>query len=411
MTAGDTVVPSAQRDRASLLSLSTESLLAHQVASGAFVASHDFAPYNYCWLRDGSFIAYALDRAGERYAAESFHRWVASAIAGIAPGMRAATERRRTGGPNEPGSMPPARFGLDATMVADDWPNFQLDGYGTWVWSLSQHVQRWGAAKLADELAEAVALSAKYLEAVGADACYDCWEESSEAVHTSTLACVYGGLVAAASLTGSQSASHMAENLAERIVGDMSQAGRFAKSSTDRGVDASLLWLAVPFEVVGPTDAAMAATASQIATALDLQGGTRRYAADTYYGGGAWPLLTAWLGWYYARAGDLGAARQRLGWVSERIDAQGRLPEQVGGDERDPQAYGEWVARWGPPAADLAWSHAMHLVLGYELDELEGASLRTRPHPAAGASPYGATRGQRPRSADMPELAKRKEED
>jgi GH15 family glucan-1,4-alpha-glucosidase len=376
MTAEDIAVPSPLHDRANLASPSTQALLAHQVASGAFVASHDFAPYRYCWLRDGSFIAYALDRAGERDAAEGYHRWVASAIAGIAPVMRAATERRMAGTPNEISSMPPARFDLDGTVLADDWPNFQVDGYGTWVWSLSQHTQRWGAGKLADELAEAVELTAAYLEAVGLDACYDCWEENSEAVHTSTLACVHGGLVAAASLTGRQSASHMAEQVAERIVADMSEAGRFAKSSTDRGVDASLLWLAVPFGVMSPTDAAMAATASQIATVLDLQGGTRRYPADTYYGGGAWPLLTAWLGWYYALAGDLGAAEQCIGWVSERIDAQGCLPEQVGGDERDPEAYDEWVARWGPPAADLAWSQAMYLVLSDELSGLEAAPLR-----------------------------------
>ena len=36
--------------------------------------------------------------------------------------------------------MPPARFALDGSTVADDWPNFQIDGYGTWLWALGQHL-------------------------------------------------------------------------------------------------------------------------------------------------------------------------------------------------------------------------------------------------------------------------------
>ena len=61
---------------------SVKSMLSHQVESGAFFASTDFAPYRYCWLRDGSFTAFALDRAGEQEAAERFHRWAAAAVAG-----------------------------------------------------------------------------------------------------------------------------------------------------------------------------------------------------------------------------------------------------------------------------------------------------------------------------------------
>ena len=92
-----------------LAATSIRSMLDHQVGSGAFVASRDFAPYRYSWLRDGSFIAFALDLAGEREAAERFHRWVATAIAGIAPTVREATERRLAGQGNVASTMPPAR--------------------------------------------------------------------------------------------------------------------------------------------------------------------------------------------------------------------------------------------------------------------------------------------------------------
>ncbi len=366
-------------DSQPLASVSVRSMLAHQVASGAFLASRDFPPYQFCWLRDGSFVAFALDRAGERLASERFHRWAAGAIAGIAPTIRTATERRLAGGANLASSMPPARFAVDGSPDAGGWPNFQVDGYGTWLWSLSEHVDRWGGEVLAAELSQSVELATEYLEAVDMDPCYDCWEENGEAVHTSTLACVYGGLLAASRLTGRGSAGRKAQEVARYILSRMRSGARFAKSSDNTGVDASLLWLTVPFGLVSAGDAAMAATAAEIAQGLDLGGGTRRYSTDTYYGGGAWPLLTAWLGWYRCTTGDLEGARRCAMWVEGCFDAAGHLPEQVGGDGRDPSAFRAWVSRWGPPAADLAWSHAMYFVLSDELERLREPPEEGRP--------------------------------
>jgi GH15 family glucan-1,4-alpha-glucosidase len=357
----------ANPERQALAATSIRSMLDHQVSSGAFIAAREFPPYHYSWLRDGSFIAFALDLAGEREAAERFHRWVATAIARIAPTVREATERRLRGQENVASEMPPARFALDGSVTSDDWPNFQIDGYGTWLWSLSHHIGCWDAGPLAGELAESVDLAGRYLEAVGQDPCFDCWEESGTDVHTSTLACVYGGLAAAAVLTGSTQARRKAEEVADNIASRASNAGTFAKSSAHAGVDASLLWLAVPFGAVEVQDPVMAATASAIEEGLALDGGIRRYKEDTYYGGGAWPLLTAWLGWYRASQGDLEAARRCASEVERRYDSAGRLPEQVGGETRDPTDYLLWVGRWGEPAADLTWSHAMYFVLWDQL--------------------------------------------
>jgi GH15 family glucan-1,4-alpha-glucosidase len=352
-----------------LAATSIRAMLDHQVSSGAFVAAREFPPYRYSWLRDGSFIAFALDLAGEREAAERFHRWVATAIAGIAPTVREATERRLAGHENVASEMPPARFALDGSVTSDDWPNFQIDGYGTWLWSLCHHVGVWDAGLFAGELGESIELAGRYLEAVGQDPCFDCWEESGADVHTSTLACVYGGLSAASVLTGSTHASRKAAEVADLIASSTSGGGTFAKSSAHRGVDASLLWLAVPFGAVEVDDPVMAVTASVIEESLVLDGGIRRYKEDTYYGGGAWPLLTAWLGWYRARQGDLGTARRCASEVERRYNGAGRLPEQVGGETRDPTNYLLWVGRWGEPATDLTWSHAMYFVLWDQLNK------------------------------------------
>ncbi len=141
--------------------------------------------------------------------------------------------------------------------------------------------------------------------------------------------------------------------MADHISSCLRNGTRFAKSTTDQGVDASLLWLAVPFGLVTAADPALAATAAAIAATLELEGGTRRYATDQYYGGGAWPLLTAWLGWWGTSAGDLGVAQRCAAWVEHCYDRADRLPEQVGGVHRDPGSYRLWVGRWAHP--QLTW--------------------------------------------------------
>ena len=52
------------RESADLIATSVQAMLANQQANGAFIASPDFHQYHYCWLRDASFVAYALDRVG-----------------------------------------------------------------------------------------------------------------------------------------------------------------------------------------------------------------------------------------------------------------------------------------------------------------------------------------------------------
>ena len=49
-----------------LVATSIRTMLANQGSNGAFVASPDFAQYRYCWLRDGSFVAYARAIASAR---------------------------------------------------------------------------------------------------------------------------------------------------------------------------------------------------------------------------------------------------------------------------------------------------------------------------------------------------------
>ena len=355
---------------------SVTAMLRYQSAHGSFVASPDFGQYQFCWLRDASFVGYALDQAGEREAVARYHRWVARALAPLGPAMADAGRADRFGGireakagPDGSHRLPPARFALDGNAVLDDWPNFQIDGYGAWIWSLREHLRLAGGdgpagdGGLLAEVRDVVDNTWRYLDAVALDPCFDVWEEHGDQVHSSTLACVYAGLMAAADLLGEARAAERAEEVRSFLFGLAARRGRFPKSHSSTAVDASALWLCVPFGIVPADDPLMAATADAIKAELDLDGGIRRYAADTYFGGGAWPVLTASLGLYWLAAGDNQAARRYLAWIETKFDADGRLGEQFGGETLHPAKYREWVRKWGHPARDLLWSHAMYVLL------------------------------------------------
>jgi GH15 family glucan-1,4-alpha-glucosidase len=178
---------------------------------------------------------------------------------------------------------------------------------------------------------------------------------------------VYGGLTAAAALLDQPDLLERAAEVRSQVRTTAEAAGRYCKSSVSGAVDASMIWLATPFGLVDEADPLFQATVGEITGQLTLDGGHRRYLSDTFYGGGAWPVLTASLGWHQVRTGDHDAARRNLAWIAGKIDAQGRLGEQFGGDRRLPGMYSAWVDRWGHPARDLLWSHAMYALLSTEL--------------------------------------------
>ena len=358
-------------DRRTRLRSSIESLMRYQSESGALVASPDFSQYSFCWLRDASFVAYALDRAGEHASSRRYHEWVDAAIGagGIGSEIDAAVDKRSAQVSLNPNEMPPARFSLDGRVVADDWPNFQIDGYGTWLWALREHLALSGIADLPLQLRETVERVGRYLSAFAFQPCFDVWEENGDEVHTSTLSSVYAGLVAAAHLLADEELRRCAQSVADYIREDATKIGRYRKSNAQSDVDASLLWLSVPFGVCDPDDPLFLATVRDIEGRLSFAGGIRRYAADTFFGGGAWPVLTCSLGWHYARTGRPEDAKRCLDWAGSHRDNAGRLGEQFGGEIRDPAHYQEWVGRWGPPARDLLWSHAMYVILAAEIEQ------------------------------------------
>lgn len=136
----------------------------------------------------------------------------------------------------------------------------------------------------------------------------------------------------------------------------------FVKYIGTDDVDASLLWLSIPFEVVPFDSEVFRNTVQRIEAELISGAGVHRYKKDTYYGG-EWILLSCWLGWYYAMGGQTEKAKTILNWVESTADKNGYLPEQVCTHMLDAGSYDPWVKLWGEPAAPLLWSHAMYIIL------------------------------------------------
>lgn len=355
---------------------------AHQHPGGAYPASPTFSAYRgYAWLRDGSFVAEGMSRHGDLASVERFHDWVARVALARADRVASLVADVEAGREVAVGRMLPTRFTLDGADGSDPWWDFQTDGYGLWLWQLVTHAERHG--RPLDRWRGAAVVVTDYLLAVGDRPCYDWWEEHAEHRHTSTLAAVRAGLLAVAgsglldadrATRAAVAAAHLQDlalgSPARGRAGDPA-APHLAKWLGTDAVDASLAACVVPFGLV-PVDSAVAvATLDAIVRDLDVGGGVHRFAADVFYGGGQWPLLSCLLGWNLLAAGDRDGALAHLRWALATATPDGDLPEQVPDHLLHPEHRAEWLERWGPVATPLLWSHGMVLVL---VDALQDGS-------------------------------------
>lgn len=350
-----------------LLRRSIDVIRSGQSPSGAFVASPSFKTYHYAWLRDGAFTAYALDRVGVHDSALAFHRWVDRTVSALGHKVDDLIRMDAAGAEIHPQDWLHCRYTLDGQEGEEDWGNFQLDGYGAWLWSLCEHVRMTGSTDLFTEFATSIDLVVRYLTQFWERPNYDSWEEHGDEVHPSTLACLYGGLKAINEQRHSAELAAECERIRTYVLKHFVHGGHLTKFADGRSIDANLLWVAVPFELLEPDHPFMLATVAELERRC-VTGGLHRYPEDTYYGGGEWLLLTAWLGWYYVKIGNPARAQQLLAWVAAQADGDGNMTEQVTERVNDPGMIDEWIERWGPVASPLLWSHAMYLVLKAEVD-------------------------------------------
>ncbi len=353
-------------------------ILENQQPGGAYLACPTMPDYQFSWFRDGAYIAYALtidgqtggvshdgSMAAQIESARAFHDWCASVINSRAEGLERCIERAGRGEPILPADVLNARYQANGEAGPDGWPEFQLDGPGTWLWSLREYVDRAHMQPLPLAWERAIILTARYLAALWHMPCYDCWEERGTHLHISTLGAIYAGLQAAQRMVPSLDVGATARAIREFVLNQgLTPGGELAKSVGLDMVDANLISVAVPHGLLKPDDPIMQRTIARIERELHAPAsGVYRHREDVYYGGGVWVLLALWLAWYYLEVGDGHRAEQLVAWAEDQADDEGNLPEQANSPMLAPAFYDEWVERRGPIAQPLLWSHAKYMIV------------------------------------------------
>lgn len=363
----------AVRDLDPLLRQSRALITRLQEPNGAYPASPDFSAYRgYCWFRDGSFIADGASAAGEVASASAFFDWCAGVLLRHTATIERIVAAATDGSPLPDTEMLPARFTFAGDPGGDDWWDFQLDGYGTWLWAVVAHADRHGLD--AQRWQPAAELTVDYLTSSWDRPCFDWWEEHAEQQHVSTLGCIAAGLTSAIDahlVTGGRAerAREAVAAIKERLSRQGTVDGHFVKWLGSPEVDGSLSALVAPLGVIDADSDLARGTVRAVERDLLVDGGVYRFRADTFYGGGRWPLLTCFLGLAQLAIGDREAAERSLRWAAATATGDGLMPEQVDGQLLDPTFRQEWLDRWGPVATPLLWSHGMLLRLAAELQE------------------------------------------
>jgi GH15 family glucan-1,4-alpha-glucosidase len=350
-----------------IINKSKEIILDSVLENGAIVAANSdksYYPkraknYHYVWPRDSAYICVAAQLAGIRNIQEPFFAWL---------------EDR------------PEDFKKEGKLFANYSPNgpikvrqFQPDQAGTMLWVIHEFYkdhpndcqkQEVLIRRLADGLTDDWREKYFFTNTV------DLWEEGHrktstkvENNHTYSLAACAQGLLLADKMIGGEKWKEAAQQMIERInEAYFENQGTFVRNHgkiDDFNMDASLLGLVYPFEIIKADDQRMINTIKQMEEKIVTNGGVHRYQFDYYdgegsaqEGGGAWPILNFWMAVYWAKKGDKKKARKYYDWVIDRVEDDYLIPEQIFED-----------ARKG--IKPLVWSHAMFIIASHFLGELK----------------------------------------
>ena len=333
--------------------------------NGAIVAANsdkEYYPrqakdYHYVWPRDAAYICVAAQMAGIRTIQEPFFHW-----------LNYRPENFKKEG------LLFANYSTNGRMEVDQ---FQPDQAGSVLWAIynfykddlaKAEKQEVVIRRLADGLCSEWRGKYFFRNTV------DLWEESNrktstrmENNHTYSLAACAKGLLLAHKMLGNIEWEDVARQMIERIDDSYDhKQKRFLRNHgriDDPNIDASLLGLTYPFEIILPDDARMIQTVSAIEKNITINGGVHRFQFDYYdgegsaqEGAGAWPILNFWMSIYYSLRNDRKKSEAYFMWVVEKIKDDYMIPEQIFSDFRE-------------GIRPLVWSHAMFLIaskyLGY----------------------------------------------
>ncbi len=301
----------------------------------------------------------------ENNSADKFFKWSHSVISKQDSKLKRILEMKKRGDILLNDDYLPTKYTLEGNESLDEWPNFQLDGYGTWLWSLSEHIRISNNIKLVDEYWKSIKIVIEYLINFWNYPCFDCWQENGEKIHTSTLAAIYGGLKAINMYIQDERLERTASLIKQYVADNCIVDERLKKCIDDDNIDGSLLWAAVPFDLFKVNDFIIENTVKEIEEKLVNNIGVHRYIGDTYYGGGEWIVLSASLGLYYCKVNQIEKAKDIIRWIEGKAKENGELGEQILEQVNDENYIKKWTSLWGDVASPVLWAHAMYLILLY----------------------------------------------
>lgn len=352
---------------ADLLERSIEIITSNQHETGSYVASPNFSIYNYCWLKDGAFTAHAMDVWNENDSSRQFFNWSDSVISKQASKLKTIIDMKKKGDILLNDDYLPIKFMLDGNECNDDWPNFQLDGYGTWLWALAEHLRFSVNQDIITNYKNSIRVAVDYLINFWDYPCFDCWQENDEKIHTSTLTSIYGGLKAINEYINDEKIETTTKEIKKYVLEHCVIDGRLKKCTDEENIDGSLLWAAIPFKLFNIDDSIIKETVKEIEGKLVHGSGVHRYLGDTYYGGGEWIVLSASLGLYYCEAKEINKAKEILNWIERKANENGELSEQILEHVNDVCYINKWKSLWGEVASPVLWAQAMYLILLYKI--------------------------------------------
>lgn len=271
-----------------------------QASNGGFVSSVRDRKFSF---RDGAYAGYAFDIAGAREESERFYNWAKSQT-------------------------------LDA----------QPDALSSLIFWIYNHYlitkDKAFLSKSLDSVRKIMAQIEKQTSIRTGIVIPVLWEEKLEIGYHS-IAGIYAAFNLGskiASALGNEHYDRVWREAAEKIKDSRKSCSHetFHTSFRDRGVEAPLLSLAIPFEMVEPWDEKMRKTVEKIEKELWSDGLKKDRKSEKSSG------YTSWLAWYYRKIGNMKKHRHALSWVERNI--------------ADENASGDYSA----------WSHAMHLIASLE---------------------------------------------
>ncbi len=346
-------LPSGLSDRVGELYRSSVLVMRHAVGTnGAIIASPDTRSlvvggdtYNYCWWRDGGYVAKAMDEAGLYENAQRFFEFARSCQ-------------------QEDGSFFHRHF-PDGEQ-GSTWhppPFLQIDQTATVISALWHHFKRGADPDVLLDFWPMVKGAANFLAGFRGgpgglpSPSFDLWEERM-GVHTYSTAAVIHGLERAARIAHELGKDPVRWRVAgeevhraaiERLWDDAK--GRFVRSLEPRDdrLDASFL-LALKLGLLEPSDPRTRQTVDAIEARLwsPKVGGLARFEGDQYYGQeNPWIICTLWLAEMRLILGDRARTRELLEWVAAHATPTTLLPEQLDALTGEPRS-----------ATPLTWSHS-----------------------------------------------------